>query len=78
MKMFSIYTSIGHRKAYTEIFLKLNPKAPKVIIYGYHGFGEFVGNAHILTPMEDIPEGIEIKIMSAGEEAEDQATGLIF
>ena len=78
LKMFSIYTSIGSRKAYAEIFLNVDPKAPKIIVTGWHGFGEFIGHAYIATPKEQIPEGIEIKTLAAGADSEEQATGLIF
>lgn len=77
LKMFSIYTSIGSRRAYAEILLRVEPDSPRVSINGWHGVGEFIGNAHILTNRSDIPESIEIRILAPGTDSTGQELGLI-
>lgn len=78
LKMFSIYTSIGSRKAYAEVLLKVSKKAPRISVSGYHGFGEFIGNAYVLTDKDSIPAEIQIRTLAPGMDSEDQTTGLIF
>ena len=75
LKMLSIYTSIGHRKAVCEILLDIDPEAPRIHMLGYHGFGEFVGNARIKT---GVPDGIEVKTLNPGKDTDICASGLIF
>ena len=82
LQMLLIYSSIGNRKAVTQIHLRLDSKAPKIRILGYNGFGEFVGRAVIISPADVSGAdfiGIEVQTLESSETADYDATlGLIF